>query len=1173
MKKFTLIWVVLMLSQLLVHAQSKEFSVFHKNGVFTPDKGNILRNQAQSSYLLFDEKYYVMIQFQQIPSQQIKESLLSKGIELSGYIPNHTYFASVPLTAKKLDLKSLNIRSVFACHKDLKMDKRLKDPEHLAAWAMQDELIQVKIKLTNGVNLSKVKTQLEKINGELKINVNLHSTWLNMKVSKMTLVALANEPYIEWIEPIHPPLVTDNLPGKTMHGSAYIGNINNRNLTGKNIKVGEWDGGYVGKHIDFDARKTTLDSLVYSDHATHVAGTITSAGIINPYATGMAPEAILYSSDFYDDIQAEMDSTYARHHINITSNSYGYSPAYDPCPMGNYDGESQRIDELVYKYNDLIHVFAAANSQSQCSGGYRTISSGFNSSKNVITVGAVNYRGEMSNFSSWGPTVDGRLKPEICGVGVNVYSTLDGDKYIGGFNGTSMATPGVSGTVAQLYQLYQTKYSTNPDASIIRAIVCNTATDKGNAHADYQYGFGIINSIKAAEMIDSSRFQTDTISDANTHTYTYDIASGVSEFKLTLAWTDKEASSSSNILVNNLDAYIITPANDTIRPWILDPNNPANTAVRGIDNVNNVEQITIDNPTAGTYTLYVNGASVPYGPQLYTITAYSQVPELLLTYPNGNEKLTPGTVETIRWNSFATSQGFSLDYSLDSGATWTNIDNNINVNHYDWSVPNVSSSNVLIKIYNNSFMDSSDGVFTIFNPTANLSAIACSSAVSLSWNSVASANSYHIYRLNQSNTTWSLLDSTNSSTTTYTDVNVVNGNNYYYTVTVLGQNGMESNRAYAISAKPDATTNGLITISGSTTLLCGDQITLTAKVANSYLWSNGATSQSIQVTTAGAYQVEIVYNASCTAKSGLVNIRDGFSVAIDDDTLCEGNTTMLHAQSRQMNTLRLTEIVQNKAAYGAPSSYPSWITSNHPNADFVELSNMGDDTLSIGGMTFELWDGSGVLRSYTWPTWAQLLPSETSVLHIGNTATDDSTHMFFNTGGSDDASASGDSRGYILRDINNKTIDAVAVNNFVFSPSSGVNEFDFVSEDPSPFMQGYAGVRLQTADFNRGKEWTLSSPSNTIDLSTYNAGIKTIENAKIIWTDSASFYKEGTEAVTDTFHNNTRIYGILKTINCTQYKAIDLTYQEIVYAATIPSRLLGMEMDLLFKIGYIKELH
>jgi len=176
----------------------------------------------------------------------------------------------------------------------------------------------------------------------------------------------------------------------------------------------------------------------------------------------------------------------------------------------------------------------------------------------VITVGAVTdaldafgnrslASASISNFSSWGPTDDGRIKPDIVAVGVNVLSTSSlGDNMQDSLDGTSMASPGACGSALLLQELYSDNFSgVAMRASTLKALILHTADDLGSAGPDYVFGWGLMNTKKAAEIIrahKSSPINNYIIEDALTTTETsksYSFAwNQVGPIRITLCWTD-----------------------------------------------------------------------------------------------------------------------------------------------------------------------------------------------------------------------------------------------------------------------------------------------------------------------------------------------------------------------------------------------------------------------------------------------------------------------------------------------------------------------------------------------------------------------------------------------------------------------------------------------------------
>ena len=96
-------------------------------------------------------------------------------------------------------------------------------------------------------------------------------------------------------------------------------------------------------------------------------------------------------------------------------------------------------------------------------------------------------------------------------------------------------------------------------------------------------------------------------------------------------------------------------------------------ASRGVDNLNNVEQIAIDNPSASSYTLTVSGSTIPFGSAQYWVTWEYINDTPVVIFPMGGEGLEPNTNVRIQWDAWNTTDNFFIEYSLDEGNTWSPI--------------------------------------------------------------------------------------------------------------------------------------------------------------------------------------------------------------------------------------------------------------------------------------------------------------------------------------------------------------------------------------------------------------------------------------------------------------------------------------------------------------------
>jgi len=449
-------------------------------------------------------------------------------------------------------------------------------------------------------------------------------------------------------------------------------------------KIAVWDEGEVRPtHVELAGRVIQKDnSTTLSDHSTHVSGTMIAAGV-NHLAKGMAFGAQqLLAYDFNSD-ESEMMAA-AANGLLVSNHSYADIAGwyYDDdnsrwefwgnpgdtvdIRFGLYNEDARYWDTIAYLAPNYLIAKAGGNNRGDTGAvvgqpyyrmnalgtfvnsgnrpagissntGYTTIAT-YGNSKNILTLGAVNpipggYHNPgdvvLADFSSLGPTGDGRIKPDLVADGVNVLSSIStSDNAYDIYSGTSMATPASAGSSFLLQEYYYKLHNAFMLSSTLKGLLIHTADEAGaNPGPDYAFGWGLINIERAAAVItadkgDHSQQIIESSLSTTTASATYTVtASGKTPVVATICWTDVPGTpatipeNSHNFkdatikLVNDLDLRITDNVSGKVYfPWILDPNNPGNAATKGDNIRDNVEKVELsDSLIPGrSYTITVS---------------------------------------------------------------------------------------------------------------------------------------------------------------------------------------------------------------------------------------------------------------------------------------------------------------------------------------------------------------------------------------------------------------------------------------------------------------------------------------------------------------------------------------------------------------------------------------
>ncbi|MFK7969564.1 MAG: S8 family serine peptidase [Bacteroidia bacterium] len=704
---------------------------------------------------VFKGKVYRIWQFNSIPTTKEWERMEELGVEQLFYLPERAFLVSIPEGLSAADARPKDLRAILPWEARFKAHAEIKAGA-LPEWSMDGDKAVLYISHHADVNMEDALADLN-ARGFRAYDVARKARSFMVQVDPEQIDDILALPYISWIEPLAEPAKPEDMRGKTLHRSnAVFNNTNGVEYDGTGVHVMVRDDGFIGPHIDFKNRIYDFSRNNNGNHGDLVGGAMASGSNFNPRIRGSASGAqvyvLNYASRFNDNtLQLHQDSN-----VVITNSSYS-----DGCNSG-YSNTSGLLDEMLLDNPHLMHVFSSGNNGgAACRTPYvpgadwGNITGGHKLGKNVITVGNINDNGIIAGSSSRGPATDGRIKPEIMANGVGFFST-DENNTTSSATGTSFSAPALAGVMAQMYHAYRDLNRSEPDAALIKSVLMNTADDKGNKGPDFRYGFGNVNAKKAYQVLEDKRYAIDSVDLSSNTNIAFQVPAGLTQLKVMVYWADREAfAGSTKDLVDDLDCTLNDPAGGIFSPLVLNstPNVVAlNTpAAPGLDQLNNMEQFVMDNPSGGAYSVDVFGNIVTNGARKFYVVFEYIKPELEITYPIGGERFVPGVSEILHWDAPEQAGAFDIWYNNGKDTLWRIIRLGLNQSnrHFSWQVPNDITGKAKVRITSGGgLIDESPNVFNIMTQTSSVwvSAV-CQDNVKVSWMPVQEAETYEVYKL------------------------------------------------------------------------------------------------------------------------------------------------------------------------------------------------------------------------------------------------------------------------------------------------------------------------------------------------------------------------------------------------------------------------------------------
>lgn len=693
--------------------------------------------------------------------------VLNKSIQVNGYDTLHPYYIvtwreSIPASQDNI-VRQLDSRTAIV-HID-NLQSLLQYQQHAQLYPANDswkyspaaEIVSSKSKnnyedFIVSTGSASILPKIKQHRDILIISVDiptgtlvLRTTWNMLKQHILPLTE------VRFVDILQPPQTEIGIIGynRSFHGITALDNLI-PGADGHGLVVGVKEQKMESLDLDLFKRVSSspIEASAITNHATVIASIIGGAGNSFYDGRGIAHHSRFFPSSFanlFPDDMAILNTA----KVSVQNHSYG------TIIQQFYGAEAVSYDVQTWENKNLLHVFSAGNQGTAAAGtgpytglpGFANLTGNFKMAKNVITVGAIDNKGNIPLESSSGPVYDGRIAPQLIALGPN---------------GTSDAAAMVSGTIAVLQQVYADSNSgILPPASLVKALLYTYADDIHRSHIDYKTGYGQLNSYAAVKGLQQKNYDGGVITQSQQWTKTITVPASCAAIKITLSWTDTTSLPNNNkALIYDLDLDLTELNTGMIyKPWVLSssPNIDSlnKLPVRKRDSLNTSEQVSIQLPAAGTYQVRITGHTIPASSisfhiayRIDTLNTFSFISPQHTSDVNREEN----PELDIRWKTHVadTNTTGNLSVSFDAGVNWQPIHPNYKIykNYYSWPVKDTNSRAVFR-------MQTSFGTFLsreiVIAKTTRLQVdFQCADSFRLSWNKHIYAGGYRLYTLTDS---------------------------------------------------------------------------------------------------------------------------------------------------------------------------------------------------------------------------------------------------------------------------------------------------------------------------------------------------------------------------------------------------------------------------------------
>lgn len=609
-----------------------------------------------------------LVQFRGPIEEGWKESLVSSGASLHGYIPENGFIVRMDRATADAVRGRVEAAYVGLYHTAYRMDPQIGRIVYRSPERAGDPRLTLRVRVAE--DRAEAQAAAERIPGLAMLEAidDPFQPGFVVRIDPARVVDLAALPEVLWVEERPETFVLNNVTRWVVQtnvtGSTPIWD---QGILGQGQVVCEMDTGLDYNSCWFrdannappgPSHRKVIDYREWGGnqydgcddgHGTHVAGTVVGdQSFVNPGNTsynGMAYKAKIMIQDVGSDgwlacffgllsVPTSLSSPFSdafTKGARVHTNSWGST-------NNAYDSYCVDVDNFMWNHKDFLVVFANGNSGPSGS----TVSSPA-TAKNCVSVGATKQspnQDAIASYSSRGPAYDSRYKPTVCAPGgesptyINSADNNTGDPPSptcnaqgNPFQGTSMATPAVAGCALLVRDYFAQGFyplgaaggdALVPSAALVKAVLVNGAKDMATAdQPNNNEGWGRVlleDVLYFAGQTRELRLEDEQagLATGEEMVFTYDVDSSAEPFETVLVWTDYPASQNANpALVNNLDLTVTAPNGDVFRGNVY---SGGQSATGGSADARNVEEcVRRTSPVVGQWQIRVRAANVPQG--------------------------------------------------------------------------------------------------------------------------------------------------------------------------------------------------------------------------------------------------------------------------------------------------------------------------------------------------------------------------------------------------------------------------------------------------------------------------------------------------------------------------------------------------------------------------------